>query len=98
VTVRALLACVLAIGALVVLSGTKPARQDRPNVVQVQTKATPLYREPSNKQRKTSALGLLGGTAATNKLLWPYESHKNAIISGGVLLLVLWIASEVLLK
>jgi hypothetical protein len=45
-----------------------------------------------------NALGLLGGTAATNKLLWPYESHKNAIISGGVLLLVLWIASEVLLK
>jgi uncharacterized membrane protein len=45
-----------------------------------------------------NALGLLGGTAATNKLLWPYESHKNAIISGGVLLLVLWSASEVLLK
>jgi uncharacterized membrane protein len=45
-----------------------------------------------------NALGLLGGTAATNKLLWPYESHKNAIITGGVLWLILWIASEVLLK
>jgi tetrahydromethanopterin S-methyltransferase subunit G len=63
VTVRALLACVLAI-----LSGTKPARQDRPNVVQVQTKATPLYREPSNKQRKTSALGLLGGSVLAGAL------------------------------
>ena len=31
-----------------------------------------------------NALGLLGGTAATNKLLWPYESHKNAIISYAV--------------
>ncbi len=45
-----------------------------------------------------NALGLLGGTAATNKLLWPYESHKNAMISGGVLWLILMIASEVLLK
>ena len=68
VTVRALLACVLAIGALVVLSGTKPARQDRPNVVQVQTKATPLYKEPSGKQRKSSALGLLGGSVLAGAL------------------------------
>ena len=45
-----------------------------------------------------NALGLLGGTATTNKLLWPYESHKNAMITGGVLWLILWIASEVLLK
>jgi uncharacterized membrane protein len=44
-----------------------------------------------------NALGLLGGTAATNKLLWPYESHKNALITGGVLWLVLWILSEILL-
>jgi hypothetical protein len=46
---------------------------------------------------QVNALGLLGGTAATNKLLWPYESHKNALITGGVLLLVLWILSEILL-
>lgn len=45
-----------------------------------------------------NALGLLGGTDAKNKLLWPYESHKNAIITGGVLLLILWVASEILLK
>ena len=45
-----------------------------------------------------NALGMLGGTAATNKLLWPFESHKNAMITGGILWLVLWIASEVLLK
>ena len=45
-----------------------------------------------------NAVGLLGGTATTNKLLWPYESHKNAMITGGVLWLILWIASEVLLK
>jgi uncharacterized membrane protein len=44
-----------------------------------------------------NALGLLGGTAATNKLLWPYESHKNALITGGILWLVLWILSEILL-
>jgi len=44
-----------------------------------------------------NALGLLGGTATTNKLLWPYESHKNALISGGVLWLVLWLLSEFLL-
>jgi uncharacterized membrane protein len=46
---------------------------------------------------QVNALGLLGGTAATNKLLWPYESHKNALITGGVLWLVLWILSEILL-
>jgi tetrahydromethanopterin S-methyltransferase subunit G len=68
VTVRALLACVLAIGALVVLGGTKPARQDRPNVVQVRTKTTPLYTEPSEKQRKTSAIGLLGGSVLAGAL------------------------------
>ena len=38
-----------------------------------------------------NALGKLGGTAATNKLLWPYESHKNALITSGVLWLVLWL-------
>ena len=67
-TVRALLACVLAIGALVVLSGSKPARQVRPNVVQVQTKTTPLYKEPSVKQRKTSVLGLVGGSVLAGAL------------------------------
>jgi tetrahydromethanopterin S-methyltransferase subunit G len=68
VTVRALLACALAIGALVVLSGSKPARQGRPNVVQVQTKTTPLYTEPSEKQRKSSAIGLLGGSVLAGAL------------------------------
>jgi len=38
----------------------------------------------------------LGGTAATNKLLWPYESHKNAMITSAVLWAVLWILSEVM--
>ncbi|MFZ8965987.1 MAG: hypothetical protein ACO2ZH_00890 [Ilumatobacteraceae bacterium] len=44
-----------------------------------------------------NALGKLGGTAATNKLLWPYESHKNALITSGVLWLVLWLLSEFML-
>jgi hypothetical protein len=43
-----------------------------------------------------NALGKLGGTAATNKLLWPYESHKNALITSGILWLVLYVFSEVL--
>jgi len=43
---------------------------------------------------QVNALGKLGGTAATNKLLWPYESHKNALITSGVLWLVLWLLSE----
>ncbi|HRE03134.1 MAG TPA: urate hydroxylase PuuD [Ilumatobacteraceae bacterium] len=42
-------------------------------------------------------VGLIGGKAATNKLLWPYESHKNAIISAFVLWAVLWILSEIIL-
>lgn len=44
------------------------------------------------------ALGLIGGKAATNKLLWPFESHKNALISGAILWAVLYILSEILLK
>ena len=44
-----------------------------------------------------NALGKLGGTAPTNKLLWPYESHKNAMITSGVLLVVLWLLSEFML-
>jgi uncharacterized membrane protein len=42
------------------------------------------------------ALGMIGGKAATNKLLWPYESHKNAIITAFGLWAVLWILSEII--
>ena len=45
-----------------------------------------------------NCLGKFGGTAATNKLLWPYENHKNALITGGVLFVVLYVLSEILLK
>ena len=44
-----------------------------------------------------NAVGIFGGIKAGNKMLWPYESHKNALITSGVLWLVLWILSEVLL-
>ena len=44
-----------------------------------------------------NALGKFGGIKAGNKMLWPYESHKNAIISSVVLLSVLFIASIVLM-
>ena len=45
-----------------------------------------------------NCLGKLGGTANTNKLLWPYESHKNAIISAVALWVVLYILGEIFLK
>jgi uncharacterized membrane protein len=35
-----------------------------------------------------NAIGIFGGIKAGNKMLWPYESHKNAIISSIVLLAV----------
>ena len=44
-----------------------------------------------------NCLGILGGKANTNKLLWPYESHKNAIISAFGLWAILWILSEIIL-
>jgi len=44
-----------------------------------------------------NCLGILGGKAVGNKLLWPYENHKNAIISAFALWFVLWILSEILL-
>ncbi|MDP5108309.1 MAG: urate hydroxylase PuuD [Ilumatobacteraceae bacterium] len=37
-----------------------------------------------------NCLGLFGGIKAGNKLLWPYENHKNAIISSVVLFVVLF--------
>ena len=67
-TVRALLAVGLAIVALVVLNGSKPARTNRPHVIQVSTKTTPIYSEPSDKQRKASAIGLLGGSLVAGAL------------------------------
>ena len=44
-----------------------------------------------------NCLGKFGGTAAGNKMLKPYESHKNAIITGVVLWAVLFIVSIVLM-
>lgn len=44
------------------------------------------------------ALGKIGGTAATNKLLWPFESHKNAIYTAIGLWVVLYILGEIFLK
>jgi uncharacterized membrane protein len=44
-----------------------------------------------------NCLGIIGGKANTNKLLWPYENHKNAIISAFALWAVLWILSEIIL-
>jgi len=44
-----------------------------------------------------NALGIFGGIKAGNKMLWMYESHKNALITSGILWLVLWILSEVML-
>jgi uncharacterized membrane protein len=45
-----------------------------------------------------NALGKFGGIKAGNKMLWPYESHKNAIISGVVLWAVFFMASIVLMS
>jgi uncharacterized membrane protein len=45
-----------------------------------------------------NCLGIIGGKATTNKLLWPYESHKNAIIAAFSMWAVLWILSEILFK
>ena len=36
-----------------------------------------------------NAVGIFGGIKAGNKMLWPYESHKNAIITSVVLWAVL---------
>ncbi|NBW92519.1 MAG: antitermination protein NusG [Actinobacteria bacterium] len=44
-----------------------------------------------------NAVGIFGGIKAGNKMLWMYESHKNALITSGILWLVLWILSEVML-
>jgi uncharacterized membrane protein len=44
-----------------------------------------------------NALGIFGGIKAGNKLLWPYETHKNAIITSVVLFVVLFVASTLTL-
>ena len=40
-----------------------------------------------------NALGKFGGMKAGNKMLWPYESHKNAIITGVVLWAITFVLS-----
>jgi uncharacterized membrane protein len=45
-----------------------------------------------------NALGLLGGIKAGNKLLWPYESHKNAIITSVVLWAVLFALAIIIMN
>jgi hypothetical protein len=42
-----------------------------------------------------NAIGIFGGIKAGNKMLWPYESHKNAIISSVVLWVVFFVLSLV---
>ena len=44
-----------------------------------------------------NAIGIFGGIKAGNKMLWMYESHKNALITSGVLWVILWILSETML-
>jgi uncharacterized membrane protein len=44
-----------------------------------------------------NALGKFGGIKAGNKMLWPYESHKHAIISSVVLAVVFFVLQLVLL-
>jgi len=69
VTARALLALILAVGALAILHGSKPARQQRKSVMQVNIKTTPLYSEPDDQQRNFSLIGLVGGSAVTGALM-----------------------------
>ena len=44
-----------------------------------------------------NALGKFGGIKAGNKMLWPYESHKNAIITGVSLCVLFFVLSAVML-
>jgi len=44
-----------------------------------------------------NAIGIFGGIKAGNKMLWMYESHKNALITSGVLWVILWVISETML-
>jgi uncharacterized membrane protein len=44
-----------------------------------------------------NAVGLFGGIKAGNKMLWPYESHKNAMITSAVLLAVNLVLAVILL-
>jgi uncharacterized membrane protein len=44
-----------------------------------------------------NALGVIGGTQP-GPLKWPYENHKNAIITSFVFWAILWILSELMLQ
>ena len=45
-----------------------------------------------------NAIGIFGGIKAGNKMLWPYENHKNAIISSVVLWVVFFGLSVVFMR
>ena len=44
-----------------------------------------------------NALGVIGGTAP-NVTNWMYESHKNALITGGVLVVIFYVVFYLVLK
>ena len=44
-----------------------------------------------------NAVGIFGGIKAGNKMLWPYESHKNAIITSVAMLVAFFALSVVLM-
>ncbi len=46
---------------------------------------------------EANALGWIGGTGP-GPLKWPYESHKNALITGGALVVVYFLAYYIFLK
>jgi uncharacterized membrane protein len=44
-----------------------------------------------------NALGVFGGTGP-GPLKWPYENHRNAIITSFIFVIVLWLISEIILE
>ncbi len=62
VTIRSLLVVLLTLGAIFLVSRSKPARPNQPIVVRVENRMTPLYKAP-NQQRRLIASGTLGAGA-----------------------------------
>ena len=67
VTIRSLLIVILTLGAIFLISRSKPVRPNRPfgmrpAMVRVVTRSTPLYKDP-DQQRRLLASGSLGAGA-----------------------------------
>jgi hypothetical protein len=84
VTVRALLVCLLSLGALAIIGKTKSDGSKTKNMLQVSAQQTPIYREPNREYRLVSLARLSIGAIIAGAILAIALSVTVAYVVGTV--------------